>query len=156
MPILMRYENGKCKAVTLSYDDGVYQDIRLSGIFNKNGLKATFFVNGGCFLPEDAVRTSPSGKLKLSEAMEIHLPPRQSAADGVGRKIHRRAYRQSALQAVLRFYRGIAQLVEQRSPKPRVQSSSLCAPAKKKAKSKFDLAFFSEIRLRRVKFGFAK
>ena len=27
-------------------------------------------------------------------------------------------------------YRGIAQLVEQRSPKPRVQSSSLCAPAK--------------------------
>ena len=29
-------------------------------------------------------------------------------------------------------YRGIAQLVEQRSPKPRVQSSSLCAPAKHK------------------------
>ena len=29
-------------------------------------------------------------------------------------------------------YRGIAQLVEQRSPKPRVQSSSLCAPAKYK------------------------
>ena len=27
------------------------------------------------------------------------------------------------------FHRGIAQLVEQRSPKPRVQSSSLCAPA---------------------------
>ena len=26
-------------------------------------------------------------------------------------------------------FRGIAQLVEQRSPKPRVQSSSLCAPA---------------------------
>ena len=29
-----------------------------------------------------------------------------------------------------KMYRGIAQLVEQRSPKPRVQSSSLCAPAK--------------------------
>ena len=38
------------------------------------------------------------------------------------------------------LYRGIAQLVEQRSPKPRVQSSSLCAPAKK-SKSK-DLDFF--------------
>ena len=37
-------------------------------------------------------------------------------------------------------YRGIAQLVEQRSPKPRVQSSSLCAPAKK-SKSK-GLDFF--------------
>ena len=31
------------------------------------------------------------------------------------------------------LYRGIAQLVEQRSPKPRVQSSSLCAPATGKA-----------------------
>lgn len=30
----------------------------------------------------------------------------------------------------LQKYRGIAQLVEQRSPKPRVQSSNLCAPAK--------------------------
>ena len=39
-------------------------------------------------------------------------------------------------------------MVEQRSPKPRVLSSSLSAPAKKKAKS-YDLAFFSEIHLRR-------
>ena len=31
------------------------------------------------------------------------------------------------------LHRGVAQLVEQRSPKPRVQSSSLCSPAKKKA-----------------------
>ena len=35
--------------------------------------------------------------------------------------------------AFLRALARIAQLVEQRSPKPRVQSSSLCAPAKKKA-----------------------
>ena len=40
------------------------------------------------------------------------------------------------------LYRGIAQLVEQRSPKPRAQGSSPCAPAKKKAKSNFDLDFF--------------
>ena len=52
-------------------------------------------------------------------------------------------------------YRGIAQLVEYWSPKPWVVGSSPSAPAKKKAKSKFDLAFFSEIRLRRVKYGFA-
>ena len=31
------------------------------------------------------------------------------------------------------LYRGIAQLVEQWSPKPRVQSSSLCAPARWKS-----------------------
>ena len=37
--------NGKNKAVTFSYDDGVLQDICLVDIFNKYGLKATFNVN---------------------------------------------------------------------------------------------------------------
>lgn len=36
---------GKLKAVTFSYDDGVTQDIRLIKIFNKYGLKATFNIN---------------------------------------------------------------------------------------------------------------
>ncbi len=34
--------NGKNKAITFSYDDGVMQDIRLIEIFNKYNLKATF------------------------------------------------------------------------------------------------------------------
>lgn len=37
--------NGKSKALTFSYDDGVTQDIRLIEIFNKYGLKATFNLN---------------------------------------------------------------------------------------------------------------
>ena len=37
--------NGKMKAVTFSYDDGVHQDIRLVELFNKYGLKATFNIN---------------------------------------------------------------------------------------------------------------
>ena len=37
--------NGKNKAVTFSYDDGVTQDIRLIEIFNKYNLKATFNIN---------------------------------------------------------------------------------------------------------------
>lgn len=37
--------NGKNKAVTFSYDDGVTQDIRLIEILNKYGLKATFNLN---------------------------------------------------------------------------------------------------------------
>lgn len=37
--------NGKLKAVTFSYDDGVTQDKRLIEIFNKYGLKATFNLN---------------------------------------------------------------------------------------------------------------
>ena len=38
---------GKMKALTFSYDDGVTQDARLIEIFNKYGLKATFNLNSG-------------------------------------------------------------------------------------------------------------
>ena len=37
--------NGKNKAITFSYDDGVTQDIRLIEIFNKYNLKCTFNLN---------------------------------------------------------------------------------------------------------------
>lgn len=37
--------NGKMKAITFSYDDGVTQDRRLIDIFNRYGLKATFNIN---------------------------------------------------------------------------------------------------------------
>ncbi|MBQ9714125.1 MAG: polysaccharide deacetylase family protein [Clostridia bacterium] len=39
--------NGKKKAVTFSFDDGVRQDIRLVEILNKYGLKGTFNLNSG-------------------------------------------------------------------------------------------------------------
>ena len=39
--------NGKKKAVTLSFDDGVTQDIRLIEILDKYGLKCTFNLNSG-------------------------------------------------------------------------------------------------------------
>lgn len=38
---------GKTKAVTFSYDDGVTQDIRLIALLNKYGLKSTFNLNSG-------------------------------------------------------------------------------------------------------------
>ena len=37
--------NGKTKAITFSYDDCTVQDVRLAGLFNKYGVKATFNVN---------------------------------------------------------------------------------------------------------------
>ena len=37
--------NGKNKAITFSFDDGVTQDIRLVEILNKYNLKATFNLN---------------------------------------------------------------------------------------------------------------
>ena len=37
--------NGKMKALTFSYDDGVTQDVRLAELFHKYGMKATFNIN---------------------------------------------------------------------------------------------------------------
>lgn len=45
--------NGKNKALTFSYDDGVYQDARLAEIFNRYGLKCTFNLNSALFDPKN-------------------------------------------------------------------------------------------------------
>ncbi|MBE6656636.1 MAG: polysaccharide deacetylase [Ruminococcaceae bacterium] len=52
--------------------DGVVQDIRLIDIFNKNGLKATFNINSGLYLPEDVTREKFRGRLKRSEAIALY------------------------------------------------------------------------------------
>ena len=46
------FPGGLPKALTLSYDDGVEQDIRLIEIMNRYGLKGTFNLSGGLFAPE--------------------------------------------------------------------------------------------------------
>lgn len=69
----MRLKDGKNKVLTLSYDDGVVQDIRLIKIMNKYGLKGTFNINSGLYLAEDAVREKYYGRLKLSEAKELYI-----------------------------------------------------------------------------------
>jgi len=43
----MTFPNGKLKALTFSYDDGVIQDKRLIEILNKYNLKGTFNINSG-------------------------------------------------------------------------------------------------------------
>lgn len=48
----MRFPDGKKKALTLSYDDGVEQDIRLISILKQYGLKGTFNLNSGCYPPK--------------------------------------------------------------------------------------------------------
>ena len=68
--------NGKKKAITFSFDDGVTQDERLVSILNKYGLKCTFNINSSYFgldgvlhLPVGEVRHD---KCKLSEAKRIY------------------------------------------------------------------------------------
>ena len=53
--------NGKIKAVTFSYDDGVVQDIHFVELLNKYNLKCTFNINSGLlgrsgFLPRENQR----------------------------------------------------------------------------------------------------
>lgn len=66
--ILMRYPGGKEKAVTLSYDDGVVQDIRLVEILGKYGLKATFNINSGLLADED----TKTGRMSKNQAVALY------------------------------------------------------------------------------------
>ena len=50
--LFMRFPKGRKKALTLSYDDAVIQDVRLIEIMQKNGLKGTFNLNSGLFAKE--------------------------------------------------------------------------------------------------------
>lgn len=47
MGIFIRFPNGKPKALTFSYDDGVVADRRLVDILTKHGLHGTFNLNSG-------------------------------------------------------------------------------------------------------------
>ena len=64
----MRYPNGLAKALTISYDDGVQQDIKLLELMEKYGIKGTFNLNSGCFAEEGTV--FPKGRVhrRLTES----------------------------------------------------------------------------------------
>ena len=53
MLMYMRFKDGKRKALTFSYDDGVETDIRLMEIFNKYGMKGTFNINASNVIDEE-------------------------------------------------------------------------------------------------------
>ena len=55
----MQFPGGKKRALTLSYDDGIEQDIRLMEILDKHGIKCTFNLNG--FRYEEDEHTFPEG-----------------------------------------------------------------------------------------------
>jgi len=69
MIIVMRYPGGKSKAITLSYDDGVIQDVRLMKIMDKHGLKGTFNINSGLFPKEDA---KDKGKMSRKQVLDLY------------------------------------------------------------------------------------
>ena len=65
------FPNGKTKALTMSYDDGVTDDIRLIDIFNRHGIKGTFHLNAGLFGKADWSRLAESEIKKTYAGHEI-------------------------------------------------------------------------------------
>ncbi len=75
--------NGKKKAVTFSYDDGVEQDRRLIALFNKYGMKATFNQNSGIQTRADTFtqgnivihRMNQKDRGSFTKGMKLHRIP---------------------------------------------------------------------------------
>lgn len=65
--IFMRFPDGKAKALTLSYDDGVIFDEKLISIMDKHGIKGTFNINTGCYA------TDPTKSRRLTRENAIKL-----------------------------------------------------------------------------------
>ena len=82
MSTFYRFPNGLRKALTLSYDDGVEQDIRLMDILDKHGIRCTFNLNSGCWAREGTVY--PKGqvhrRLTASQAAKIYANPNHEVA----------------------------------------------------------------------------
>lgn len=70
--IFMRFPGGRAKALTLSYDDGAIDDIRLVEIMKKNGLKGTFNLNSGKYAPE-GTEYIEGGTRKMTRSRSIAL-----------------------------------------------------------------------------------
>ena len=77
-----RFPNGLRKALTLSYDDGVEQDVRLMEILDKHGIRCTFNLNSGCWAAEGTVY--PAGqihrRMTARQAVRTYTNPRHEVA----------------------------------------------------------------------------
>ena len=108
----LRFPDGKLKAVTFSYDDGVRQDIRFSEILNAHGLKGTFNINsglikdveGGHYLTYDEIRAHLRDKgHEVAIHGEMHRAPAlQRTVDGIRDVLNCRIKLEKELDTVVR------------------------------------------------------
>ena len=67
------YQGGKHKALTMSYDDGKQEDLRLVEIFNRYGIKGTFHINSGLIgLDEQRLRPECFRELYAGHEVACH------------------------------------------------------------------------------------
>ncbi len=82
----MRYPDGKTKAVTLSYDDGVHHDIRLAEICNRYGIKCTFNINTASIAKENGGHKLSAQEIEeylLGAGHEVAVHGHQHKAPGL-------------------------------------------------------------------------
>ncbi len=83
----LRFPGGKPKAVTFSYDDGVRQDIRFSGLLNQYGIKCTFNLNSHKLRGDRALTSAEVTEYILNHGHEIALHGSNHRAEGTLRPI---------------------------------------------------------------------
>ena len=86
----LRFPGGKAKAFTMSYDDGVRQDIRLAETCCKYGVKCTFNLNSGMIHPEPGHRRLAACEIRehlLGAGHEIAVHGFNHQAPGAARPI---------------------------------------------------------------------
>ena len=66
------WKDGKKRALTMSYDDGVLQDRRLVEIFNKYGIKGSFHLNSGLLDRESTVCAAEVATLYAGHEVSAH------------------------------------------------------------------------------------
>lgn len=66
--LVLVFPQGREKALTLSYDDGVDTDIHMIELLEKYGVKCTFNINAGSFSAEGSVRLENQIHFRLPES----------------------------------------------------------------------------------------
>ncbi|MBR7133726.1 MAG: polysaccharide deacetylase family protein [Clostridia bacterium] len=88
MKSFMRFPNGKAKAVTLSFDDGVKADIRLVEKLKELGMRATFNLNSGFMGDPDRKDETGNNILSKEECIELYKHPNFEVASHAKNHAH--------------------------------------------------------------------
>lgn len=70
--IVFAFPEGRRKALTMSYDDGVIEDRQLVAIFNKYDIKGTFHINGGSMNKERHIPAAEIAELYQGHEVSCH------------------------------------------------------------------------------------
>lgn len=80
--IYVSFPEGKMKAFTLSYDDGVTSDVRLVELMRKYGVKGTFNLNSGLMPETSQMGQEPWGHLTEEECVALYGDDMEVAVHG--------------------------------------------------------------------------